>query len=391
MSSGTRKRIDPSDEATLLMACRRRCCLCTHYKSDFSRKKGQIAHIDGDRTNAAIANLVFLCLECHDEYDSRSSQSKNFTQKELRLCKQQLDSYYSNDKQLRVTISLTLDLPSAEFDRRHDEIHDVLSRVIGREIEAINLQFGAGAFDVTVSADDAHQLVRETNDGALDGFKILDREIVDVRSESARKTPSFSEGFGDDYLDEFVSKETIIGTFESPNCETHFDASGNFCTFEESVLSIFVKQFGSSTRQFAAVAFVIRNERSPTERTFHPGIRVYRSEFNYSDSWSATDYATAFAEKYGISIQPFSRRMILPPDKISGLETIAKTVASTTFRGPYHYIAMQRTNFLGVTNIYFMLIVDIVKYAQSLRSHGFRLPQTFKKKLRTKDRYPSSL
>ena len=391
MSSGTRKRIDPTDEASLLMACRRRCCLCAHYKSDFSRKKGQIAHIDSDRTNAAIANLAFLCFECHDEFDSRSSQSKNFTQKELRLCKQQLESYYAVDKQLRVTISLTLDLTPVEFDRRRDEIHDMLSNSIGSQIEAINLRFGTDAVDITLSTDDAHQLVRDTNDGSLGAFKIREREIVDVRSESSRITPSFSDGFGDDYLDEFVSKETITRTFESPTCETHFDANGHSCPFDESVLSIFVKQFGSSLRQFAAVVFVLRSERSPTERTFHPAIRVYRSEFKYSDSWSAVDYAIAFAGKYGITIQPFIRRMILPPDKILGLETITKTVASTTFRGPYHYIAMQRTNFLGVTNIYFMLIVDIVAYAKSIRSHGFRLPQTFKKKLRTKDRYPSNI
>ncbi len=391
MSSGTRKRIDPTDEATLLISCRRRCCLCALYKSDFSRKKGQIAHIDGDRTNAAIANLAFLCFECHDEFDSRSSQSKNFTPKELRLCKQRLESYYAGDKQLRVTISVTLDLTPAEFDQRRDDIHDLLSSAIGREINAINLRFGTDTADLDLSTDETHRLVLETAGGTLGAIKLRDREIIDVRCISSRITPAFSDGFGDDYLDEFVSKEAITKTFESPKSEVHFDATGNSCQFDESVLSIFVKQFGSSTRQFAVVVFVVRSEKSPTERIFHPAIRVYRSEFSYSDSWNAVDYASAFAERYGITIQPFSRRMILPPDKISGLETITRTVASTSFRGPYHYIAMQQTSFLGVTNIYFMLIVNVVAYAKSLRSHGYRLPPTFRKKLRTKDRFPLDL
>lgn len=392
MSSGTRKKISPTDEATLLMACRRRCCLCAHYKSDYSRKKGQIAHIDKDRTNAAKSNLAFLCFDCHDEFDSKSSQSKNFTQKEVRLCKEKLESHYSGDKQLAVTISITLNLSPDEFERKRDEIQETLSTSVGREVETMNLQFGAGTLDVALDNDETQQLVQETTDGSLGQFEIRDLEIVDVRCESSRDTPLFSPYFGDDYLDEFVSKETITKTFESPTCQTHFAADGNNCRYDESVLSIFVKQFGTATRQFAVLVFVLRDETTTaTKRIFHPAIRIYRREFDYADSWAAVDYANAFAAKYGIAIRPFGKKIILPSDKISGLQTITRTIASTSFRGPYHYIAMQRKNFLGVTHIYFMLIVDIIAYAKTLRNHGFRLPKTFKKKLRTKDRYPSDL
>ncbi|WP_372715972.1 hypothetical protein [Novipirellula sp.] len=392
MSSGTRKKISPADEAKLLMACRRRCCLCAHYKSDYSRKKGQIAHIDKDRTNAARSNLAFLCFDCHDEFDSKSSQSKNFTQKEVRLCKEKLESHYSSDKQLAVSILITLNLTPDEFERKRDKIQETLSKSVGREFETLNLQFGADTIDVMLDKDETHQLIQETTDGSLGQFEIRDLEIVDVRCDSARDKPAFAPYFGDDYLDEFVSKETILKTFESPTCQTHFDAEGNDCLYDEAVLSIFVKQFGTTTRQFAVLAFVLRDETTTkTERTFHPAIRIYRREFDYSESWTAVDYANAFAAKYGIGIHPFGRKIILPPDKITGTQTITKTIASTSFRGPYHYIAMQRKNFLGITHIYFILIVDIVSYAKSLRSHSFRLPKTFKKKLRTKDRYPSSL
>lgn len=391
MSSGTRKHINPTDEATLLMACRRRCCLCAHYQSDFSRKRGQIAHIDKDRTNAAKSNLAFLCFDCHDEFDSKSSQSKNFTQKEVRLCKEKLESHYANDKKLKVTVSISLDLTPEEFDRRHGEIQETLSKAVGQEVAAMNLRFESDSVDLTLDDDDTQHLVQATTDGSLGKFKIRNLEIVDVWCESSRRTPSFSPYFGEDYLDEFVSEEAITKTFESPTCQTHFDADGNNCRYDESVLSIFVRHAGTSTRQFAVLVFVVRNETTTTTRTFHPAIRLYKREFDYTDSWTAADYANAFASKYGIVIHPFGRRIILPPDKISGIQTITKTIASTSFRGPYHYIAMQRKNLLGVTHIYFMLIVDIVAYAKSLRSHGVKLPKTFKKKLRTKDRYPSDL
>ncbi|MGF1619286.1 MAG: hypothetical protein ACFCUR_01585 [Rhodomicrobiaceae bacterium] len=44
---------------------------------------GQIAHVDQDSSNNSEDNLVFLCLTHHDQYDSKTSQSKNFTKKEL--------------------------------------------------------------------------------------------------------------------------------------------------------------------------------------------------------------------------------------------------------------------------------------------------------------------
>jgi hypothetical protein len=44
---------------------------------------GQIAHLDRDRTNAAIENLVYLCLECHKVYDTKNNRVQSFTGGEL--------------------------------------------------------------------------------------------------------------------------------------------------------------------------------------------------------------------------------------------------------------------------------------------------------------------
>jgi hypothetical protein len=52
---------------------------------DDSEKKGHLAHLDHDRSNNAVSNSVWLCLIHHDTYDSKTSQAKNLTEKEVRL------------------------------------------------------------------------------------------------------------------------------------------------------------------------------------------------------------------------------------------------------------------------------------------------------------------
>lgn len=81
---GRRKTIPENVVARLLETSRRRCCLCVALRDDVSEKKGQIAHLDRDPSNNDPDNLVFLCLEHHDEYDSRPSQSKGFTPEEVK-------------------------------------------------------------------------------------------------------------------------------------------------------------------------------------------------------------------------------------------------------------------------------------------------------------------
>jgi hypothetical protein len=49
--------------------------------------EGQIAHIDRDASNASESNLAFLCLNHHNEYDTKKKQSKNLTPMEVRRFK----------------------------------------------------------------------------------------------------------------------------------------------------------------------------------------------------------------------------------------------------------------------------------------------------------------
>jgi hypothetical protein len=54
------------------------------------QKLGQIAHLDHNNSNNDPDNLAFLCLPHHDEYDTRTSQSKGWTIEEVQCYRSRL-------------------------------------------------------------------------------------------------------------------------------------------------------------------------------------------------------------------------------------------------------------------------------------------------------------
>lgn len=89
-----RKRPNKEIETRILLNCRRRCCVCYGLSWDLEEKKhGQIAHLDGDCSNDSEDNLAFLCLDHHDEYDSRSHQSKGLTMAEVKAFRRKLHTW----------------------------------------------------------------------------------------------------------------------------------------------------------------------------------------------------------------------------------------------------------------------------------------------------------
>src|SRR5260370_35519214 len=79
-----RKRPAKDIETSVLVLSKRRCCLCYCWGEHKGRRKGQIAHLNRKRNDSGFDNLVWLCAEHHDEYDSRTSQSKGLTTGDLR-------------------------------------------------------------------------------------------------------------------------------------------------------------------------------------------------------------------------------------------------------------------------------------------------------------------
>jgi hypothetical protein len=91
----SRKPIPPSSQANVLLRARRRCCICFGLNRDTSIRQGQIAHLDGNASNNAEDNLAFLCFDHHDQYDSSTRQSKNFTPLEVKHFRAELHSAIS--------------------------------------------------------------------------------------------------------------------------------------------------------------------------------------------------------------------------------------------------------------------------------------------------------
>jgi hypothetical protein len=100
-----RKAIPKSVEKDVLVASRRRCCLCVYLKARDEVQKGQIAHLNGDPSNWQFDNLVYLCLEHHDEYDGKTSQSKGLTQEEVREYRSRLYTLYRDQNELGERVS----------------------------------------------------------------------------------------------------------------------------------------------------------------------------------------------------------------------------------------------------------------------------------------------
>lgn len=87
---GSRQPVSTLFANEVFIASRRRFCLCVFLEGKDERCKGQIAHLNRDPSDSRLENLVFLCLEHHDEYDSRTSQSKGFSVQEVRHYRDQL-------------------------------------------------------------------------------------------------------------------------------------------------------------------------------------------------------------------------------------------------------------------------------------------------------------
>jgi hypothetical protein len=85
-----RKPIPKDVELNVLLASARRCCLCFYLCNRTDVRKGQLAHLNHRREDSTFENLVWLCLEHHDEFDSQTSQSKGLTEQELRAYRDQL-------------------------------------------------------------------------------------------------------------------------------------------------------------------------------------------------------------------------------------------------------------------------------------------------------------
>jgi len=98
-----RKKVAAKNETGVLVKSARRCLLCFHLNGDLTEKHGQIAHLDGNRSNRAEDNLGFICLPHHSVFDSTTRQHKNYTVPELKRLRRRLYKAIAEGKHIVAT------------------------------------------------------------------------------------------------------------------------------------------------------------------------------------------------------------------------------------------------------------------------------------------------
>jgi len=208
------KRIQLSEkiETTVLLKSRRRCCICFGLNRDIEHKPGQIAHLDHNSSNNKLENLAFLCLTHHDQYDTKTSQSKNLTLNEVKHYRKQLYEIIVNDWKKHIIFDkVTSDLSEkvaghyirdGEYDSAELDIHYLGNnkvKVLGLALWGKQKECGPNLgeldfeaelknskiyFKHTILGDKEYQIEIEFN---ADGLKAKEKYLsgcleVDVRS-----------------------------------------------------------------------------------------------------------------------------------------------------------------------------------------------------------------
>jgi hypothetical protein len=186
-----RVKIPDDVVAKLLVATRRRCCLCFFLDDDKGKKRVQIAHIDQKRSNNDPGNLVPLCLDHHDEYDSITSQSKGITRQELAAYKEKLVRLYQDDVPSieRITIE-DRDIPdlSTSVFYGYGVLFSEISRILFK-YDPIDINFG----DNTDEYDpEAHDII-----GMLQNNGGMTTPAICKKVFSKWFSPSLARGFSD--------------------------------------------------------------------------------------------------------------------------------------------------------------------------------------------------
>jgi hypothetical protein len=140
---GNRRGIPPKVVADVVTASRRRCCVCLALRRDEEEKIGQIAHLDHDPSNNALKNLAFLCLEHHDQYDSRTSQSKGLTIEEVKRYRDELFALVArsippSDSEIVAALVASLDRPAYRTTFHQESSLPRFREAIAETIETLN-------------------------------------------------------------------------------------------------------------------------------------------------------------------------------------------------------------------------------------------------------------
>ncbi|MBD1899941.1 GUN4 domain-containing protein [Trichocoleus sp. DQ-A3] len=236
-----RKPIPPSIEIEVLTQSARRCCICFGLYQKFDVIKGQIAHLDHDNTNNKLDNLAFLCLDCHDEYDSKTSQGKGLTLQEVKRYRKLLYQEITKLRSLRTTqapasiidgLNQTIETEEAPLQSEimnqeplmqssSSEYPDVLSSELGKNYRILRDLLAENdwqAADVETMA-----LMREVFGGEnVNNFPLVDLQTIDslwLKYSNSRFGFSVQRRVLEyTFRDSKVTPETCLSDYERLKC-----------------------------------------------------------------------------------------------------------------------------------------------------------------------------
>jgi len=170
-------------------------------------KTGQIAHLNGDRSNSSVDNLAFLCFVHHNQYDSRTSQSKNLTVREVKAYRTELYERVLpviEEKMVR-TKAPAIPIPESakvSFDaHRQGELKKIAIEVIA-EMHGVLRSVYHLAHRLAITTPTAERILFElAQDGSL---------RVDRPKGSMRKTYSMVNSLENRLIDTFLSQLSAV-------------------------------------------------------------------------------------------------------------------------------------------------------------------------------------
>lgn len=127
-----RKSIPPDVQTQIFDKSGRRCCVCFCLNSDNTVKKGQVAHLDQNPSNNKFENLAWLCFDHHDEYDSKTSQSKGLQKDEIAFYRDKL--YMWREEQWELNAVSSLPIIDAQVRQNRIKLIEGAIKQIDREI-----------------------------------------------------------------------------------------------------------------------------------------------------------------------------------------------------------------------------------------------------------------
>lgn len=170
-------------ETEVLIRSRRRCCLCVFLRGDLTVKRIQIAHIDHNNSNNNSENLVALCQEHHDDYDSKRSQTKSLTASEIKHYRSQLDKIIQRqDEQIIFPVTQT---PLADRATTSTPSAKLLGQVLVRtDEEMFRIQNGGRATGIPLLRLGIRAVEDEGDfDTAIEAFNSLLRVAFAFKSK----------------------------------------------------------------------------------------------------------------------------------------------------------------------------------------------------------------